>query len=173
MVKTRRRPFGLFQLRHGRGHVAPVPRPAVDIAKVAAGAARGDGAGGRTRTACRITEAGSSSTSNITDAYYGWAPSALGRAPRPDAASKRVPTTWLPRSGLPTSWLPAELSSSKFTVAARRAGLSTTAWLPAAGRVPRRSVRAASGAGAGAGAFSETFAVARAVAAAATKGGLM
>ena len=168
MVKTRRRPFGLFQLRHGRGHVAPVPRPAVDIAKVAAGAARGDGAGGRTRTACRITEAGSSSTSNITDAYYGWAPSALGRAPRPDAASKRVPTTWLPRSGLPTSWLPAELPSSKYALAAGRADVSS-----AAGRLPGRTLWATGGAGPCARAFSKTVAVARAVAAAATKGGLM
>ena len=43
MVETRCRPVGLFQLRHGRGHVAPVSRPAADFTKVAAGAARGDG----------------------------------------------------------------------------------------------------------------------------------
>ena len=97
MVKTRRGPFRLFQLRHGRGHVAPVPRPAVDSETVAAGAAGRDGAGRGTRTARRITQAGSSSTSNITDADGRAA--ALGRG-RAHATTKRVPTTRLPGPGL-------------------------------------------------------------------------
>ena len=167
MVKARRGPFRLFQLRHGRGHVAPVPRPAADSEKVAAGAARGDGAGGRTRTACRITEAAASSTSHAPDADHGRT-AALGRAPGRNAAAKRVPTAWLPRSGLPTSWLPAELFSSKYALAARRADVSS-----AAGRLPGRTLWATGGAGPCTGAFSKTFAIARAVAAAATKGGLM
>ena len=101
MVKARRGPVGLFQLRHGRGHVAPVPRPAVDIAKVAAGAARGDGAGGRTRTACRITQAGASSTSDAADADHRRAAAALGWAQY--ATTKRVPAAGLPRPGLSVS----------------------------------------------------------------------
>ncbi|CAH0370323.1 unnamed protein product [Pelagomonas calceolata] len=76
------------------------------------------------------------------------------------------------RPGLPTSRLPAELSSSKFTVAAGRACISSSAELSSARRFPRRSVRRAGGARAGARAFSKTVAVARAVPAATAAGGL-
>ena len=70
-------------------------------------------------------------------------------------------------TGLPTSWLPAELSSSKYALAAGRADVSS-----AARRVPGSAVRAADGSGARAGAFSKTVAVARAVAAAKEAGRL-
>ena len=215
MVKTRRGPFGLLQLRHGRGHVAPVPRPAAHFETVAAGAARGDGAGGRTRTARGITETGASATSNITDADHGRAAAALGWWAH--ASTKCIPAAGLPRflparkpklrvasmawrcrrllraieptrspgrrrvdgltarrrrPGLSTAWLPAELSSSKSTVAAGRACISSAARISSARRFRGHAVRATDGAGAGAGAFSETVAVARAVAAAATAWGL-
>ena len=173
MVKTRRGPFRLFQLRHGRGHVAPVPRPAVDIAKVAAGAARGDGPGGRTRTARGAPQAGASSTSNITDADHGCA-AALGRAGRAHATTKRVPTAGLPGPGLSTARVSAEFSGAEHALAARGASVPSAARISSARRFSRRSVRRrrARGAGPCAGAFSKTVAVARAVAAAATAWGL-
>ena len=174
MVKTRRGPVGLFQLRHGRGHVAPVPRPAVDIAKVAAGAARGHGASRGTRTARRITQAGASSTSHLTDADHGraqYAAAALGR--RADATTKRVPAARLPGPGLSAARLPTELSSPEPALAAGGAAIRAAAGISSARRFPRCSVRRAGGAGAGAGAEPEAVAVARAVAAATTKGGLI
>ena len=172
MVKTRRGPFRLFQLRHGRGHVAPVPRPAVDFAEVAAGAARGDGAGGRTRTACRITQARASSTSHLTDADHGraeYATAALGRAP--NATAKRVPAARLPRPGLSAARVSAELPGAEHALAAGGASIRAAARISSA-RVPGRALWATDGAGAGAGAEPEAVAVARAVSAAATAWGL-
>ena len=171
MVKTRRGPFRLFQLRHGRGHLAPVPRPAADSETVAAGAAGGHGASCGTRTARGSPQAGSSSTTNITDADHGWAKAALGRAPWWNAAARRIPAA-LSRPGLSTSRVSAELPGAEHALAARCASIRAAARISSA-RVPGRALWATDGAGAGAGAFSETFAFARAVAAAATKGGLM
>ena len=71
-------------------------------------------------------------------------------------------------TGLSSERVPAELSRPKYALAAGRADVSS-----AAGRLPGRTLWATGGAGPCAGAFSKTFAVARAVAAAATKGGLM
>ena len=163
MVKARRGPFRLFQLRHGRGHVAPVPRPAVDSETVAAGAARGHGAGGRTREARRITQAGAASTSNITDADHGRAAEATLR----DAAARRVPAARLSRPRLSAARVSAELPGAEHALAAGGAGVSSEAWISSA-RVPGRALWATDGAGARAGAFSKTVAVARAVSAAAT-----
>ena len=172
MVKTRRGPVGLFQLRHGRGHVAPVSRPTTYTKKVAAGAARGDGPGGRTRTARRITETGASSTSHITDADHGraqYAAAALGR--RAHATTKRVPAARLPRPGLSAARVSAELPGAEHALAAGGASIRAAARISSA-RVPGRALWATDGAGAGAGAEPEAVAVARAVSAAATAWGL-
>ena len=169
MVKTRRGPFRLFQLRHGRGHVAPVPRPAAHFETVAAGAARGDGAGGRTRTARGITETGAARAADAPDADHGRAAAALGRWAY--ATTKRIPTAQLSRPGLPSSRVPAEFPRPEHALAAGGASIRAAARISSA-RVPGRALWATDGAGAGAGAEPEAVAVARAVSAAATAGGL-
>ena len=72
-------------------------RPAADSETVAAGAARGDGPGGRARTARRITQAGAARASHIADADHGRAAAALGRWAH--ATTKCVPAAWLSRCG--------------------------------------------------------------------------